>query len=263
MEEMKKTAIRLPRGRQRPIKTEWNSRCVLFTYFQGDISSVVDEHFSRALSSVKSPQMLSPSRQSEDVILRNDSDMPPNQWRFSSPWTKPQPEVSLANRAANCSLNVSGPVAGDQFPQSMTGSPSTQPGGLWHFSSLACPISPEPGYSQAFPAGQLVPEPQPDGKCEPLLSLLPQDRCLARPQESATREDCNPVQIAGSTGLLLNLPSSSVHYKKLYLSPNRGPASTSLANETLSQLLPSGKYSLSFQHRTIGATHMDTPSVFG
>lgn len=27
------------------------SRCVLFTYYQGDISSVVDEHFSRALSS--------------------------------------------------------------------------------------------------------------------------------------------------------------------------------------------------------------------
>uniref|UniRef100_A0A672YCE9 Vestigial-like family member 2a n=1 Tax=Sphaeramia orbicularis TaxID=375764 RepID=A0A672YCE9_9TELE len=27
-----------------------NSRCVLFTYFQGDISAVVDEHFSRALS---------------------------------------------------------------------------------------------------------------------------------------------------------------------------------------------------------------------
>ncbi|KAA0711203.1 Transcription cofactor vestigial-like protein 2 [Triplophysa tibetana] len=27
-----------------------SSRCVLFTYYQGDISSVVDEHFSRALS---------------------------------------------------------------------------------------------------------------------------------------------------------------------------------------------------------------------
>ncbi|XP_033844443.1 transcription cofactor vestigial-like protein 2b isoform X1 [Periophthalmus magnuspinnatus] len=28
-----------------------SSRCVLFTYYQGDISSVVDQHFSRALSS--------------------------------------------------------------------------------------------------------------------------------------------------------------------------------------------------------------------
>ncbi|OBS78574.1 hypothetical protein A6R68_19043 [Neotoma lepida] len=37
--------------KERPPEAEYiNSRCVLFTYFQGDISSVVDEHFSRALS---------------------------------------------------------------------------------------------------------------------------------------------------------------------------------------------------------------------
>lgn len=67
MEEMRKTAVQM----QRPIKTEWNSRCVLFTYFQGDIGSVVDEHFSRALSNVRIPQGLSPMSQSEDVTLRN------------------------------------------------------------------------------------------------------------------------------------------------------------------------------------------------
>lgn len=34
-----------------PAEAEYlGSRCVLFTYFQGDISDVVDEHFSRALS---------------------------------------------------------------------------------------------------------------------------------------------------------------------------------------------------------------------
>ncbi|XP_053435849.1 LOW QUALITY PROTEIN: transcription cofactor vestigial-like protein 1 [Nycticebus coucang] len=246
MEDMKKTAIQLPRERQKPIKTEWNSRCVLFTYFQGDISSVVDEHFSRALSSAKSPRVLSPSRQIEDVILRNDSDMSPSQWRFSSPWTKAQPEVSPENHAVKCNLKASGPVAGDQFPQSFTGRPSAQPGGMWHFSSLASPNSPDPGYSQGFPTGHLVLEP--DGKSESLRSLFPQDRCLASPQESATREDCNPVQIAGSTGLLLNLPPSSVHYKKIYASPNRGPASTSLANEICSQLVPPGKYFLSTQN---------------
>lgn len=67
MEETGKTAVQT----QRPVKTEWNSRCVLFTYFQGDISSVVDEHFSRALSNVRSPQGPSLPSQSEDVILRN------------------------------------------------------------------------------------------------------------------------------------------------------------------------------------------------
>ncbi|XP_075815359.1 transcription cofactor vestigial-like protein 2 isoform X4 [Microtus pennsylvanicus] len=37
--------------KERPPEAEYiNSRCVLFTYFRGDISSVVDEHFTRALS---------------------------------------------------------------------------------------------------------------------------------------------------------------------------------------------------------------------
>lgn len=67
MEEIKTSASQM----QGPIKTEWNSRCVLFTYFQGDISSVVDEHFSRALSNIKNPQELSPLSQSEDVVLKN------------------------------------------------------------------------------------------------------------------------------------------------------------------------------------------------
>ncbi|KAJ8009044.1 hypothetical protein DPEC_G00084750 [Dallia pectoralis] len=39
------------REKEHPPEAEYlNSRCVLFTYFQGDISTVVDEHFSRALS---------------------------------------------------------------------------------------------------------------------------------------------------------------------------------------------------------------------
>ncbi|TRY58202.1 hypothetical protein DNTS_017413 [Danionella cerebrum] len=39
------------REKDQPPEAEYiSSRCVLFTYFQGDISSVVDEHFSRALS---------------------------------------------------------------------------------------------------------------------------------------------------------------------------------------------------------------------
>ncbi|XP_021788415.1 transcription cofactor vestigial-like protein 1 [Papio anubis] len=242
MEEMKKTDIRMPKGKQKPIKTEWNSRCVLFTYFQGDISSVVDEHFSRALSNIKSPQELTPSSQSESVMLKNDDSMSPNQWRYSSPWTKPQPEVPVTNRAANCNLHVPSPMAVNQFSPSLARRASVRPGELWHFSSLAGTSSLEPGYSHAFPARHLVPEPQPDGKREPLLSLLQQDRCLARPQEPVARENGNPGQAAGSTGLLFNMPPGSVHYKKLYVS--RGSASTSLPNETLSELETPGKYSL-------------------
>ncbi|XP_071462198.1 transcription cofactor vestigial-like protein 1 [Marmota flaviventris] len=231
MAEMNKTDIQQPKDRQKPIKTEWNSQCVIFTYFQGDINSVVDEHFSRALSNIKRPQGLNSSSQSEDVILRNDSDMPPNQWRFSSPWTKSQLEMSRANSANNSSLNMSGPLAMNQYPLSLPETHSVQPRDLWHFPSLASPRSLEPGYSHVFPDGHLVPEPRPDGKCEPLLGLLQQDRCLNCPQKFATREDRNPVQIAGSTGLLFNLPPRSVHCKKIYVSPSHGPASPNLANE--------------------------------
>uniref|UniRef100_UPI00398E89D1 transcription cofactor vestigial-like protein 2b isoform X2 n=1 Tax=Pristiophorus japonicus TaxID=55135 RepID=UPI00398E89D1 len=38
------------REQDRPEAEYINSKCVLFTYFNGDISSVVDEHFTRALS---------------------------------------------------------------------------------------------------------------------------------------------------------------------------------------------------------------------
>ncbi|XP_030896844.1 transcription cofactor vestigial-like protein 1 [Leptonychotes weddellii] len=227
MEEMGKTDIQL----QRPIKTEWNPRCVLFTYFQGDIGSVVDEHFSRALSNVKSPQGLSPLSQSTDVILRNDSDMPPNQWRFSSPWTKPEPEASFAYGATNCSLNGPSLMTPDQYPVSLAGSPSVQSDELWHYPSLGSPSSSEPGYSQAYSSAHMVPEPQPDGKYEPFLSLLQQDRHLAHPQESAVWEDCSSAQVARSVGLLCDLPPSSAHDKKIYFPPDGGPASANLASE--------------------------------
>uniref|UniRef100_G7Q1T3 Vestigial like family member 1 n=1 Tax=Macaca fascicularis TaxID=9541 RepID=G7Q1T3_MACFA len=223
MEEMKKTDIRMPKGKQKPIKTEWNSRCVLFTYFQGDISSVVDEHFSRALSNIKSPQELTPSSQSEGVMLKNDDSMSPNQWRYSSPWTKPQPEVPVTNRAANCNLHVPSPMAVNQFSPSLARRASVRPGELWHFSF-------QPTSSSCW---RLV---------HAFLLGTDQNRCLARPQEPAARENGNPGQAAGSTGLLFNMPPGPVHYKKLYMS--RGSASTSLPNETLSELETPGKYSL-------------------
>lgn len=174
------------------------------------------QHISRALSNIKNPQELRPLSQSEDVLLRNDIDMPPNQWCFSSQWTKPEPKLSFADGATSCRMNGFGPIAMDQYSVPLTGSPSFRPGELWHFSSPASPSSPEPDYDypQAFSAEHLVPEAQPDEKYEPLLSLLQQDRCVAHPQQPAMWEDCNSAQIAGSMGFPFNLPSSPGHCKK-------------------------------------------------
>ncbi|KAM8752360.1 LOW QUALITY PROTEIN: transcription cofactor vestigial-like protein 1 [Rhynchonycteris naso] len=155
MEERRTSAPQM----QKPIKTEWNSWCVLFTYFQGDTSSVVDEHFSRALRNVKNPPELNPlSRQSVSVILRNDVDMPPNQCCFSSQWRKPQPEVSFANRAVNCSMNGFDSMAMDQYLLTLTESLSFQPGELWHLAFFfpSSPGSPEPEYPHAFFNGHLA-----------------------------------------------------------------------------------------------------------
>ncbi|XP_008699777.2 transcription cofactor vestigial-like protein 1 [Ursus americanus] len=213
MEEMGKTGVQL----QKPVKTEWNSRCVLFTYFQGDIGSVVDEHFSRALSNIKSPQAWSPLNQSSDVILRNDTDMPPNQWRFSSPWTKPEPEASFAYGATHCDLHGPSLLTPDQYPVSLAGSPSVESDELWHYPSLGSPSSSELGYPQAYSSGHMVPEPQPDEKYEPFLSLLQQDRHLVHPPESAVWEDCSSAQVARSVGLLCDLSSSSAHGREMPL----------------------------------------------
>ncbi|OBS68783.1 hypothetical protein A6R68_02675 [Neotoma lepida] len=215
MEGMKKTGVRMPKSRQKPVKTEWNARCVVFTYFQGDISSVVDEHFSRALSKLKRPQGWSSLSQSENVILRNDSTMPPNQWRLTSSWTKPWPEASLANGASSSCLDEYGPKAIDQYPLSMPKTPSAHPQEMWHFSSQERPDFLGPAYSHAFPDRHLAPEVYPDGRRGSFLHLLQQDRYLNRPLEPATRENYNPAKIAGSTGLLTNLPPNSDHCKNM------------------------------------------------
>ncbi|XP_052026310.1 transcription cofactor vestigial-like protein 1 [Apodemus sylvaticus] len=262
MEEMKKTGVQMSKSRQNPIKTEWNSRCVLFTYFQGDIGSVVDEHFSRALSNLKRPQDRSSSSHSENVILKNgehagkeeaftetpvlpdgfpfytkssqtensgelkeepvagrgtNSSMPPNQWCLSS-WTKPQPEASPANGASGSSLDDCGPKA-----------PSGHPQGLWHFSPLARPDFLEPACFRDFPDRHLAPEVYPEGKHGSLHHLVQQDRHQNHPLEPAARENRSPAKIAGSPGSLMNLPSSTGHYKKKI--HGHGPASASLDNE--------------------------------
>lgn len=69
MEERNKSSPKLDKGKQ-PVKTEWGAQYVVFTYFQGDINSVVDEHFSRALSAARNPQDLTPKNRGEDELLK-------------------------------------------------------------------------------------------------------------------------------------------------------------------------------------------------
>uniref|UniRef100_A0A8C2QCP0 Vestigial like family member 1 n=1 Tax=Cricetulus griseus TaxID=10029 RepID=A0A8C2QCP0_CRIGR len=249
MDKIKKIGVQMPKSRQKPVKTEWNARCVIFSYFQGDISSVVDEHFSRALSNLKRSQRWSSLTHGENVILRNGEDtlatlhwplrwfsfytksiqtkrsgeskeepmagkrisMPPNQWRLTSSSTKPQPEASLVNSASSSNVDESGPEAIDQCPLSMPKTPSAHPQEMWQLSPLERQDFLEPTCSRALPDRHPAPEVYPDGRRGSLLALLQQDRYLNRPLEPATRENCNHAKIAGSTGLHMNLPPNSDH----------------------------------------------------
>ncbi|KAL3882654.1 hypothetical protein ACJMK2_028974 [Sinanodonta woodiana] len=68
---------------EQPKDTQYlSANCVLFTYYTGDISSVVDEHFSRALSQ---PSSYSPENQgsklaSKDPTLMSQRKFPPSFW---------------------------------------------------------------------------------------------------------------------------------------------------------------------------------------
>ncbi|KAA0709369.1 hypothetical protein E1301_Tti004206 [Triplophysa tibetana] len=65
-------------------KTEEQSGSVLLTYFQGDISSMVDEHFTRALSKATKPKAgPSKNKQNRKSAQTNDSD----QWESHSQTT--------------------------------------------------------------------------------------------------------------------------------------------------------------------------------
>uniref|UniRef100_A0A7M4E9B5 Vestigial like family member 2 n=1 Tax=Crocodylus porosus TaxID=8502 RepID=A0A7M4E9B5_CROPO len=94
-----------PEKERHPEAEYINSRCVLFTYFQGDISAVVDEHFSRALSQ---PSSYSPSstKASRSSSSWRDGSFPMSQRSFPpSFWN------SAYQASASLSSSLSSPLA--------------------------------------------------------------------------------------------------------------------------------------------------------
>ncbi|KFZ63310.1 Transcription cofactor vestigial-like 1, partial [Podiceps cristatus] len=182
MEEPRKPSAK-PSKSKEPVKTEWGSQSVVFTYFQGDINSVVDEHFSRALSNAKNPQDLSTKHKDETVVLKNDS-MSPHQWNFSSHCSKPYPSSS-ATSMSNSGLNFSAAgMAGQYQPSTLRGKPAD----LWPFPSIGTPSLTSSVYHHALPDLHVVDEPISDRKYGSLLGLLQQERCLTSMQECTVKQ---------------------------------------------------------------------------
>ncbi|XP_053312810.1 transcription cofactor vestigial-like protein 3 isoform X2 [Spea bombifrons] len=117
--------------KEQPAEMEYlNSRCVLFTYFQGDIGAVVDEHFSRALSQISSFNPDNASTKCKPGATRENPSVSCQRTSFPPPlWT-------------TTSACLSG-VHSD-FPPAATGTfPSADPNS-WHGDSLHQTVQPPP-----------------------------------------------------------------------------------------------------------------------
>ncbi|NXG31859.1 VGLL1 protein, partial [Dromaius novaehollandiae] len=185
MEETRKLSPK-PCKSKEPVKTEWGSQSVVFTYFQGDINSVVDEHFSRALSNAKNPQDLSMKHRTDTAVLKNDS-MSPHQWNFSSPCSKPYPSSS-ATSMSNSGLSFSAAGMAGQYQTSALRSHPAQPADLWPFPSVGSPSLSSSVYHHALPELRVADEPLSDRKYGSLLGLLQQERCLTSMQECTMKQ---------------------------------------------------------------------------
>ncbi|XP_006115502.1 transcription cofactor vestigial-like protein 1 isoform X2 [Pelodiscus sinensis] len=194
MEAERKNAPILSKSKP-PVKTEWGSQSVVFTYFQGDMNSVIDEHFSRALSNAKNPQDLSTKHKSEDVNLKNDGHMSPHQWNFSSHWIKSY-QSSPATNTSHSDLHLLA-AANDLQQASVLRHCPIQPADLWPFPSINHPSLIGSGDSRSLPDPHMVQGPMSDGKYGSLLDLLQQDRCPASNQESIVKQSSSSACFTG------------------------------------------------------------------
>ncbi|KAM6253826.1 transcription cofactor vestigial-like protein 1 isoform 2-T5 [Porphyrio hochstetteri] len=228
MEETRKSSSK-PCKSKEPVKTEWGSQSVVFTYFQGDINSVVDEHFSRALSNAKNPQDLSTKHRGETVLLKNDG-VSPHQWNFSSHCSKPYPSSS-ATSMSNSGLNFSTASMAGQYQPAALRSHPTQPADLWSFPSIGTPSLTSSVYHHALPDLHMVDEPISDRKYGSLLGLLQQERCLTSMQECSMKQHSSSACMTGPARFQ-NISQSSAPGAERKIDSYQGSENPSVSHAT-------------------------------
>ncbi|XP_065499619.1 transcription cofactor vestigial-like protein 1 [Caloenas nicobarica] len=219
-----------PSKSKEPVKTEWGAQSVVFTYFQGDISSMVDEHFSRALSNAKNPQDLSTKHKGETVVPKNVDSMPPHQWNFSSHCSKPYPSSS-ATSVSNSALSFSAAGMAGQYQPSALRHHPTQPADSWPFPSIGTPNLSGSVYHHALPDLHVVDEPTSDRKYGSLLDLLQQERCLTSVQECTMKQHSSSACMTGPARLQ-NISQSSAPGGERKASSYQGPENPSESHAT-------------------------------
>ncbi|XP_050830337.1 transcription cofactor vestigial-like protein 1 isoform X2 [Serinus canaria] len=222
MEETRKLSPKLTKSKE-PVKTEWGSQSVVFTYFQGDINSMVDEHFSRALSNAKNPQ---------DLSTKHKDSMSPQQWNFSSHCYKPYPSSSTSMATSALSFSAAG-VVGQCQPSSLRSRPA-QPADLWPFPPTGTPSVTElPGsvYPHTLPDLHAADELISDRKYSSLLGLLQQERCLTSMQECTMKQHSSSACMTGPARLQ-NISQSSAPGGERKASSYQGSENPSVSHAT-------------------------------
>ncbi|KAM4695705.1 transcription cofactor vestigial-like protein 1 [Rhinophrynus dorsalis] len=192
MEDLRKSSLDY-NTKDQPVKTELGSRCVVFTYYQGDINSVVDEHFSRALRNTKDPQDLSTKSRGDDYS-KNMSHMATEDLHWMKSYHTPN-SVRMASPVL-----AQLPPTSDHYPSAVYQTHHPQPADVWHFHHIG-PHSPVgPVYQHSLPEFQMVPGTGPDGKSGSLLQLLQHERYPVHLQESVIKQEPPTSTATGPSG---------------------------------------------------------------
>ncbi|XP_059715610.1 transcription cofactor vestigial-like protein 1 isoform X1 [Haemorhous mexicanus] len=229
MEETRNLSPKLTKSKE-PVKTEWGSQSVVFTYFQGDINSMVDEHFSRALSNAKNPQDLSTKHKGETVVLKNIDSMSPHQWNFSSHCYKPYPSSSSTSMATSALSFSTAGVVGQCQPSSLQSRPA-QPADLWPFPPTGTPSVTGSMYPHTLPDLHAADELISDRKYSSLLGLLQQERCLTSMQECTMKQHSSSACMTGPARLQ-NISQSSAPGGERKASSYQGSENPSVSHAT-------------------------------
>ncbi|NP_001182314.1 vestigial like family member 1 S homeolog [Xenopus laevis] len=189
MEDLHKSSSEY-KTKETPVKTELGSRCVVFTYYQGDINSVVDEHFSRALRTIKDPQDLSIKHRGDDYLSKNMSSMATDDMN----WTRPYQATPPVRMPASALTPL--PSTSEHYATVFQTHPH-QAADIWPLYQIG-PHNPiAPVYQHSMSDFPMVPGTGPDGKPGSLLSLLQHERYPAPLQESIIKQEILASTSAG------------------------------------------------------------------
>lgn len=208
-----------PKEKQESPDAEYlSSRCVLFTYYQGDISSVVDEHFSRALSSYmdREGKRRAPDHQGTDTPSPSSRrSFPPSFWdsNYTSPHSRPHcdtaaPSYSMDPYASGLHPGLPHPHAhphAHPHPPESWGYPQAQAYGPPRpLHELYSPSALEPHYGPL-----LMPTVRP-----PHLPTMPSHYEVSKLEPPGTWPSLLPTGDVSHQSLALNIDAGLQQHKK-------------------------------------------------